>query len=97
MPSESEANEGRNTFLIFRIFRKKFLKNKGAQFVFLYFQIFENVTAPHQSTTLTASPRGEATKWLSIFAEENFVSKIFSRQGETTKRLTIFAEKNEVY
>ena len=40
--------------------------------------------APHQSTSLTASPRGEALtkEGLPIFAEENFVSKIFSRQGE---------------
>jgi hypothetical protein len=28
------------------------------------------------------SPGGEATKWLNIFAEENFVSKILCRQGE---------------
>ena len=37
------------------------------------------------------SPRGEAAKRLTIFAEENFVSKILCRQGEAAKRLTIFA------
>ena len=31
------------------------------------------------------SPRGEAAKRLTIFAEENFVSKILCRQGEAAK------------
>ncbi len=42
-------------------------------------------------------PRGSLGTRLTIFAEENFVSKILCRQGEAAKRLTIFAEKNEVY
>ena len=31
------------------------------------------------------SPQGEAAKRLTIFAEENFVSKILCRQGEAYK------------
>ena len=68
MSSESEANEGRSTFLIEILYRN--------------FQAFENVTAPlfenflkgkfsnkkekqaflHQSASQTASPEGEALK-----------------------------------
>ena len=50
------------------------------------------VYAPHHRRYRgRASPRGEAAKRLTIFAEENFVSKILCRQGEAAKRLTIFA------
>ena len=34
-------------------------------------------------------PGGEATKWLNIFAEENFVSRILCRQGEAMKEVEI--------
>ena len=50
----------------------------------------KNGTVPHHLASQGASPRGDAAKRLSIFAEENFVSKILCRQGEAAKRLTIF-------
>ncbi len=37
--------------------------------------------------------QGEATKWLTIFAEENFASKILCRQGEALE----CCRKNEVH
>ena len=103
--------------------------NEGRSLFSVIKNYIEFETAPHQSTSLTASRRdclwrqlgekspprgslrtrltifaslcastvrqGEATKWLNIFAEENFVSKILCRQGEATKWLTILCRKGE--
>ena len=38
--------------------------------------------APHQSTLLTASPRGEALKRLTIFAEENEGAEFSAGKGK---------------
>ena len=38
--------------------------------------------APHQSTLLTASPRGEAAKRLTIFAEENEGTEFSAGKGK---------------
>ena len=38
--------------------------------------------APHQSTMLTASPRGEAAKRLTIFAEENEGTEFSAGKGK---------------
>ena len=44
--------------------------------------------APHSSkaSLCPPSPQGEGTKWLTIFAEENFVGKILCWQGEGLER-----------
>ena len=42
--------------------------------------------APHHLASQGASPRGEAAKRLTIFAEENFASKILCRQGEALEQ-----------
>ena len=41
-----------------------------------------NKYAPHQSTMLTASPRGEAAKGLTIFAEENEGTEFSAGKGK---------------
>ena len=51
---------------------------------------------PHHLALQGASPQGEAAKRLTIFAEENFVSKILCRQGEGTKWLTIFQARGRL-
>ena len=66
-------------------------KRKGKEPVKNGTASLKNGTAPHHLALQGASPRGEAAKRLTIFAEENFVSKILCRQGEAAKRLTIFA------
>ena len=44
--------------------------------------LYRYVTAPHQSVSQTASPRGEAAKRLTIFAEKMKFTEFFFRQGE---------------
>ena len=42
--------------------------------------------APHHLALQGASPQGEATKWLTIFAEKMKFTEFFFRQGEGLER-----------
>ena len=60
-----------------------FQQTRGKLFYFYNIGYEKTRSAPHQSTLLTASPRGEAAKRLTIF----------SRQGEAAKRLSLLLEQ----
>ena len=56
--------------------------NEGRSLLFYTFKFFENETAPHHRALRGASPQGEATKWLTIFAEKMKFAEFFSGKGK---------------
>ena len=61
--SESEANEGQLHIFGLLNISGEISEKQGAQFVFLYFQNFENVTAPHHHHCVAElPPKGKPMK-----------------------------------
>ena len=79
-------NQGAQHIFDFLNISGEISEKQGAQLVFLYFQKFENVTAPHQSAPQTASPRGEASErgWAFLPKKMKF-TEFFFRQGEASE------------
>ena len=81
---------GRSNFLIFWNFPRNIqtIKNRLRPLIENY-ELFVNETAPHQSTSLTASPRGKALRQgITLFAL--FSPREKAKRGSLWNRLTIF-------
>ena len=67
-----------------------FQQARGKLFYFYNIGYEKTRSAPHQSTTLTASPQGEAAKRLTIFAEENEGTEFSAGKGKPFLLIYIF-------